>query len=203
MSPSTEAPSKLEPLDITCTSTDCDNNLHCFRSTKKLLDQNLAGKCRTCHADLIDWKRVQQQDFSDAKNTIQMLQLEYIRHHFWHVQIDERAVNYARRKGSIALHASVEHRIRKAVGTKRAFDGRQTSMTGNPIHYAQHATACCCRKCIAEWHGIPPDQPLTDEQVLYFTELCKLYLSQRLPQLAENPERVPPIRKKKTQREAE
>ena len=25
---------KLEPLKVTCTSSDCDNNLHCFRATR-------------------------------------------------------------------------------------------------------------------------------------------------------------------------
>jgi len=24
------------------------------------------------------------------------------------------------------------------------------------VHYAQHATAACCRKCIEYWHGIGP-----------------------------------------------
>jgi hypothetical protein len=33
-----------------------------------------------------------------------------IRHHFWHVEIDSKAVNHARRKGTIGMHAAAEQR---------------------------------------------------------------------------------------------
>lgn len=39
-------------------------------------------------------------------------------------------------------------------------DGKQTPMRGHPVFIAQHATATCCRKCLAQWHGIPPDRPM-------------------------------------------
>lgn len=34
-------------------------------------------------------------------------------------------------------------------------DGKQTPMRGHPVFIAQHATACCCRGCLAKWHGHP------------------------------------------------
>src|SRR3546814_7102519 len=34
-------------------------------------------------------------------------------------------------------------------------DGKQTPMRGHPVLIAQHATATCCRSCLAKWHGIP------------------------------------------------
>ena len=44
-------------------------------------------------------------------------------------------------------------------------DGKQTPMRGHPVFLAQHATACCCRGCLAKWHGIPEGSALTpDEQ---------------------------------------
>jgi hypothetical protein len=186
----------LEPLDISCTDTDCQNGLHCFRSTKKMLERNLAGRCRDCGADLVDWSRVHKHDLSDAAYTIEALEYELIRHHFWHVRIDQRAENYARRKGWHGIEPAVENRLRKSVGTKTAFDGRQTPKEGNPIFYAQHATATCCRKCIEEWYGIPQDQTLTDEQLGYMANLCMLYLRQRLPQLTDFGEKVPPLRRR-------
>lgn len=188
---------KLKPLDIKCMSTDCENDLHCFRATKKMLDRNEAGRCRECGADLVDWQRVQVCDLTDAEYTIKALEYELIRHHFWHVLIDQRAVNYAHRKGRIKLRLAVENRIKKSVGQKTAFDGRQTPKERNPIFYAQHATATCCRKCIEEWHGIPPEEELNDDQIKYMTELCMLYLTQRLPSLTEYGEKVPPIRTKR------
>ena len=34
-------------------------------------------------------------------------------------------------------------------------DGKQTPMHGHPVFIAQHATATCCRGCLAKWHNIP------------------------------------------------
>jgi hypothetical protein len=197
MSTTTGKRPKLEPLDITCTSSDCAQGLHCFKATKKMLARNEGGKCRACGADLVDWKRVHKKDVADAAHTIKMLEYELIRHHFWHVEIDERAVNHARRKGKAGMHAAAEQRIRTSVGVKNSFDGRQTPKEGNALYYAQHATACCCRKCIEEWHGIPQDRALTEEEIQYMTELCVLYINQRLPQLTEHGENVPRRRKKR------
>jgi len=46
-----------------------------------------------------------------------------------------------------------------------ANDGRQTPWRGHPVFVAQHATATCCRSCLAKWHGIPAGRELSaDEQ---------------------------------------
>ena len=34
-------------------------------------------------------------------------------------------------------------------------DGRQTPMRGHPVFVAQHACACCCRKCLEKWWHVP------------------------------------------------
>jgi hypothetical protein len=46
-------------------------------------------------------------------------------------------------------------------------DGRQTPMRGHPIFLAQHATATCCRGCLAKWHRIPKSRELTAEELEY------------------------------------
>ena len=44
-------------------------------------------------------------------------------------------------------------------------DGRQTPWKGHPVFIAQHATATCCRFCLAKWHGIAAGRELSaDEQ---------------------------------------
>lgn len=44
-------------------------------------------------------------------------------------------------------------------------EGRQTPMRGHPVFVAQHATATCCRSCLAKWHAIPAGRALdTAEQ---------------------------------------
>jgi len=55
-------------------------------------------------------------------------------------------------------------------------DGRQTPMRGHPIFPAQHATATCCRGCLAKWHYIPKHTPLSAEQIDYVLEVLKRWL---------------------------
>ena len=43
-------------------------------------------------------------------------------------------------------------------------DGRQTPMRGHPVFIAQHATATCCRSCLAKWHGIAAGRALSDPE---------------------------------------
>lgn len=45
-----------------------------------------------------------------------------------------------------------------------ANDGKQTPMRGHPAFIAQHATATCCRGCLAKWHDIPAGQALNDSE---------------------------------------
>ena len=93
------------------------------------------------------------------------------------------------------MRVAVEKRIRTSVGIKHSRDGRQTPYSRNSIYYAQHAVACCCRKCIEYWYGIPQDHALTDGQIRFFSELCLLYIFERFPDLPESGERVPNLRK--------
>ena len=46
-------------------------------------------------------------------------------------------------------------------------DGKQTPMRGHRVFIAQHATATCCRGCLAKWHKIPEGRPLTKNEVDY------------------------------------
>jgi hypothetical protein len=188
---------KLAPLKITCTSTSCDDDLHCFKQAKQKGQEHVSGgKCRDCGADLVDFPRVQKRVLKDLKYTLKSLRFELIRHHFWHLEFDVRAMNYARRKGSMNLRVAAERRLRSSVGAAMPWrDGTQTPMTGNPIYYAQHATATCCRKCIEYWHGVETGRELTEAEVEYFAGLVNMFLDDRLPSLSEHGEKVPPIRK--------
>jgi hypothetical protein len=184
-----------KPLNIHCTSSDCEKGLHCFRKTRRLAQENKVGRCRSCGADLVDWRRVHRQDLTDIDYTFQSLRFELIRHYFWHIEIDERAVAHARRKGRAGMRLAIDRRIRTSIGpADPAFDGRQTPASGNAVYYAQHAVAACCRKCLEEWHGIALGRPLTDGEIEYLGELAMRYVDERLPSLTETGERVPPLR---------
>ena len=38
------------------------------------------------------------------------------------------------------------------------------ALRGHPVFVAQHATATCCRGCLAKWHGIAAGRPLAAEE---------------------------------------
>jgi hypothetical protein len=101
---------KPEPLKITCTATDCSNDLHCFKTTKKMADAE-RGRCRDCGADLVDWSRLHQRVIGDARYTFRALKHELIRNHFFSVAIDDGAVAHARRKGRVKLKEAVRARL--------------------------------------------------------------------------------------------
>lgn len=69
--------------------------------------------------------------------------------------------DYIRQKGmgEIRSHAAdfVQKRLAPAVIPN---DGRQTPMRGHPVFIAQHACACCCRKCLHKWYRVPPGTEL-------------------------------------------
>jgi len=64
-----------------------------------------------------------------------------------------------------------------------ANDGRQTPMRNHPVFVAQHATATCCRKCLAKWHGIPSGMPLTEAQIDYVISVIGQWLQRQGPSL--------------------
>jgi uncharacterized protein DUF4186 len=186
----------LPPLQITCTSTDCEHEKHCYLATKKLVKADRVGTCRACGARPVDWDRVHARDRADAAYTFRMLRTELIRHHFWHKPIDRKALDHARRKGMRGMKEAAERRIQQSVSAATpARDGRQTPFEGNALYYAQHATATCCRRCIEEWHAIPPGRALAEDEVRYLTELVNLYIQERMPMLTEDGEHVPVVRR--------
>jgi hypothetical protein len=55
-------------------------------------------------------------------------------------------------------------------------DGRQTPMRGHPVFLAQHATATCCRGCLARWHRIPKGRELTPEERAYVVSVIERWI---------------------------
>jgi hypothetical protein len=63
------------------------------------------------------------------------------------------------------------------------------------LPYAQHATATCCRKCLEYWHGLPVGRALDAKELDYLSEIVFRYVEDRIPNLTEDGEHIPPIRK--------
>jgi len=67
----------------------------------------------------------------------------------------------------------VETRLAPAVPRN---DGKQTPFRGHPAFVAQHATATCCRGCLAKWHGIPRGRTMTASEIKYVLDLLERWL---------------------------
>lgn len=59
-------------------------------------------------------------------------------------------------------------------------DGKQTPMRGHPVFIAQHATATCCRGCLAKWHSIPAGVALSAAQQAYVVTVIHRWLVQEM-----------------------
>lgn len=59
-------------------------------------------------------------------------------------------------------------------------DGKQTPFRGHPVFVAQHATATCCRGCLAKWHDIPRGAALTDEEQAHVIAVLERWLRAEL-----------------------
>jgi hypothetical protein len=93
---------------------------------------------------------------------------------------DERT--YLARKG---LDVILEHGARfieeRLSSARPRNDGRQTPFRGHPVFVAQHATATCCRSCLAKWHGIPQGLQLSPEQREYILLVIRCWLEGQSP----------------------
>ena len=58
-----------------------------------------------------------------------------------------------------------------------ANDGKQTPFRGHPVFVAQHATATCCRGCLAKWHGISRGRALDPDQQDYVLAVLERWLT--------------------------
>ena len=64
-------------------------------------------------------------------------------------------------------------------------------MRGHPVFLAQHATATCCRGCLAKHHGIVKHHPLTDEHQAYVVAVIMRWIERELRRLPHDSCRAP------------
>lgn len=80
-------------------------------------------------------------------------------------RLARREQDYLRTRGLQTVLSHARQFIAQRLAPARpANDGKQTPFRGHPVFVAQHATATCCRGCLAKWHGIPPGRPLSDDE---------------------------------------
>jgi Domain of unknown function (DUF4186) len=183
----------LVPLRIACAMTSCQHGRHCLDHIRRPRGSDSAtdrGYCRDCRQHVVDLPDQGGRRYGDVSEQIETCldqQNELIRAHYWRVPIDLWALNRARRLGMQELRQRTAVRIQTALVTPGPFTGRTASYSGDAIAYAQHATATCCRRCAAYWHGFPvsADQVPTTPQVHHAITLAVAYLTLRLPDVPE------------------
>ena len=95
-------------------------------------------------------------------------------------RLGEKETTYLEAKGTdvIRSHAADFVAQRLAPAQPRN-DGRQTPMRGHPVFIAQHATATCCRSCLAKWHSIPAGRALSEQEQVYVVDVLMEWVRRR------------------------
>lgn len=89
--------------------------------------------------------------------------------------------HYVREKGMDAVRRHAQDFIAKRLAPAApANDGRQTPMRGHPVFVAQHATATCCRGCLAKWHGIAEGAALSETEQAYLVDVIMEWITRQM-----------------------
>jgi predicted Fe-S protein YdhL (DUF1289 family) len=89
-----------------------------------------------------------------------------------------KELEYLRRKGlPVVLEHAADFIEKRLAPASPANDGKQTPMRHHPVFIAQHATATCCRGCLAKWHGIPKGHELNADERRYVLDVIKAWLT--------------------------
>ena len=87
---------------------------------------------------------------------------------------------YLRAKGLPVVVRHAEDLVaRRLAPAEPKNDGKQTPWRGHPVFVAQHATATCCRSCLAKWHGIPAGRELTPEERAHVVRVLERWLREQ------------------------
>ena len=88
---------------------------------------------------------------------------------------------YARHLGLLRVAAHAQGIVRRRLAPARVpRDGKQTPYRGHPVFVAQHATATCCRKCLALWHALPRGRALDPHEQRYVVAVILRFLLEQL-----------------------
>ena len=96
-------------------------------------------------------------------------------------QLTEKDKLYISEKGMDTIRKHAEDFVRTRLAPENIpNDGKQTPMRGHPVFVAQHACACCCRKCLNKWYKVPIGTPLTEKQQEKIVNLLMSWIENKL-----------------------
>jgi len=92
-------------------------------------------------------------------------------------RLSRKDAAYLREKGlPLVMSHAADFIARRLAPATIANDGKQTPFRGHPVFVAQHATACCCRGCLAKWHRIPAGRELDAAETAYILSVIERWL---------------------------
>lgn len=96
-------------------------------------------------------------------------------------RLTEKDKLYISEKGMDTIRKHAEDFVRTRLAPENIpNDGKQTPMRGHPVFVAQHACACCCRKCLNKWYKVPIGTPLTEKQQEKIVNLLMSWIENKL-----------------------
>ena len=102
-------------------------------------------------------------------------------------KLGPKDAEYLRAKGIETVTAHARDFITKRLAPAHPVnDGKQTPWRGHPVFVAQHATATCCRGCLAKWHRVEKGKVLSSEEMDYVIEVIKRWLEHQPPLKADD-----------------
>jgi len=92
-------------------------------------------------------------------------------------RLGDKEIAYLKARGfpTVIEHAR-DFVAKRLAAAEPVNDGRQTPMRGHPVFIAQHATATCCRSCLAKWHGIPAGRVLSEAEQRHIVAAIRKWL---------------------------
>src|SRR3954452_23891081 len=91
----------------------------------------------------------------------------------------EREYMRVRGKKTVLAHAR-DFIAQRLAPAHLANDGKQTPFRGHPAFLAQHATATCCRGCLAKWHGIHAGRVMAIDEQEYVVSAIERWLDMQV-----------------------
>jgi hypothetical protein len=110
-----------------------------------------------------------------------------------------REGRYLRERGIRTVLAQARELIGKRLAPQVPLnDGKQTPFRGHPVFIAQHATATCCRSCLAKWHDIQPGRALDEAERAHVVDAIERWLRAQpafadAPDIPDSPQRELPF----------
>ena len=113
---------------------------------------------------------------SSIEDTLERLKKSTFRAGF---RLSEKDKLYISEKGMDTIKKHAEEFVRTRLAPAYIpNDGKQTPMRGHPVFIAQHACACCCRKCLEKWYKVPKNTPLTEIQQRKIVNLLMAWIEE-------------------------